>query len=350
MPVMGMQPARLALIDGLRGGAAFFVLLWHYQHFYWYDHPRLGAELDTPFHRILGLGYKHGDLGVPVFWIISGFVFATVYRASSASAREFAINRFARLYPLHFITLTIVAALQAMAFWYLGRWLIYDNNDFYHFTLQILFVSGWGFERGTSFNGPIWSVSVELVIYAVFWTARQRLEQYGVLWPVVMATAFAGLFKVFGDNITLCGFFFFLGCACASFHFQTEHKPHWRWAGAAGCFLGGIGMHFAGSRPLTDGVAGIAVGLILALASAEKWAPEWFRRLCGAMGDYSYGVYLWHIPVQLVLLLVIGPSIALLAPQGWFLVLFIGMVLVCAGASFKFIECPLRGLIRRQLI
>ena len=36
------------------------------------------------------------------------------------------------------------------------------------FILNFFLVSGWGFEKGPSFNGPVWSVSVEIIIYFFF--------------------------------------------------------------------------------------------------------------------------------------------------------------------------------------
>ena len=42
------------------------------------------------------------------------------------------------------------------------------THDFYHFVLQFFFISSWGFEDGPSFNGPIWSVSIEIFIYGIF--------------------------------------------------------------------------------------------------------------------------------------------------------------------------------------
>ena len=48
-----------------------------------------------------------------------------------------------------------------------GNYQINSINDTYHFILNFFFISGWGFEKSYSFNGPIWSVSIELIIYAL---------------------------------------------------------------------------------------------------------------------------------------------------------------------------------------
>ena len=85
------------------------------------------------------------------------------------SIRTFFINRFSRLYPLHFITLLIVLILQIIYQNLNENYFVYENNDIYHLFLQLLFISNWGFEKGYSFNGPIWSVSIELIVYFIFY-------------------------------------------------------------------------------------------------------------------------------------------------------------------------------------
>ena len=75
------------------------------------------------------------------------------------------MRRFSRLYPLHFATLLFVAA----AFLAFGPY-IYES-DAYHFVLNVLLASSIGFEKGYSFNGPSWSISVVLPAWTM---ARQR--------------------------------------------------------------------------------------------------------------------------------------------------------------------------------
>src|SRR5262249_51899910 len=42
------------------------------------------------------------------------------------------------------------------------------NNHIPHFLAQLFMASDWGLARSESFNGPIWSVSVEVLVYAFF--------------------------------------------------------------------------------------------------------------------------------------------------------------------------------------
>lgn len=334
----------------MRGVAAFAVLLWHYQHFY------MGAglalpdvtSLDLPLQSVLAPLYSHGHLGVPLFWTISGFVFATAYRGSKATTRDFIVARIARLYPLHFVTLLVVASLQSVALWQVGSWLIYGNNDPLHFVGQLLYIGGHG--AAASFNGPIWSVSVELLIYAVFWLFHGRLERRGLLGSVAIAAIFAALFKFAGGNVALCGIYFFLGCACATFHFMAA-PVHRCWACVALFSVGGMLFHVWGdSGPFKNGVPPLSMALVLALASAESAAPSALRRACSAIGDCSYGLYLWHIPVQLVLLLVFRADTSAVASHTWFLVLFLSATLICAVAGYQWIERPARDMIKRMAV
>ena len=148
-----------------------------------------------PFYGLLWPLYLFGNGAVQVFWVISGFVFAKVYAGQRTPGRDFALRRFARLYPLHFVTLLIVALLQLAATALVGSNLIYQYNDPYHFALQLAFASNWGLESGFSFNGPIWSVSVEVLVYFLFWLVAEHLLKRGILGPLAMVAGAGVMLK-----------------------------------------------------------------------------------------------------------------------------------------------------------
>ena len=162
-------------LELLRFFSAVSVLIYHYQHFFkpYTSFSTIDISVNKfiqPFYSFLNILYNYGNLGVPMFWAISGFVFAHVYlgKDKNVNGKQFFINRFARLYPLHFATLLIVALAQIINHKLFGNFQIYEFNDLYHFFLQVFFISAWGFEKGYSFNAPIWSVSIELIIYMLF--------------------------------------------------------------------------------------------------------------------------------------------------------------------------------------
>jgi peptidoglycan/LPS O-acetylase OafA/YrhL len=77
--------SRIAYLDGLRGVAILLVVAFHFYH-------GPGSAL-AEFSLV-----KYGNLGVMLFFAISGFVISQTLHAS-ASPKNFAIKRFARLFP-----------------------------------------------------------------------------------------------------------------------------------------------------------------------------------------------------------------------------------------------------------
>ena len=225
-PVRPVAVRRFYLLDAARGLAALAVLFFHYHHFFVppgvKPEPRvhMGSE---PLRVLFAPLYEHGHLSVSFFWVLSGFVFAATYNRQNASSRDFVVNRIARLYPLHLLTLCIIAGLQAVASARYGHWFLVGNNHLTHFIAQLFFASDWGLVSRGSFNGPIWSVSVEVVIYAVFWAGRRQLFRFGLLGPVVALAIFMALtkFSVL-PGIAQCGFFFFLGVATYVIFARTQ--------------------------------------------------------------------------------------------------------------------------------
>ena len=158
------EPTRLHELDSLRALAAIGVVGWHYaSHF--------GA---APLPSLMAPFYRHGDLLVDFFFVLSGFVLARAYWNDQRSA-TFTNNvrdRIARMYPLHFATLCAVGVMQ----WILVNRLssppfVYLFNDTYDFVLNLLLLNRTGLERGFSFNGPSWSISTEFVVNVLFLAA-----------------------------------------------------------------------------------------------------------------------------------------------------------------------------------
>lgn len=94
----------------------------------------------------------------------------------SISPLNFFILRFSRLYPLHFVSLIVVAIFAFIFFQNSGFHFIYGQNDLKHFVLNLFLISHWGFQDGTSFNEPIWSVSIEIFLYGAFFIMSYFLK------------------------------------------------------------------------------------------------------------------------------------------------------------------------------
>lgn len=336
--------ARYALIDLMRILTAIPVLLWHYQHFFAVTDvgvPFVDKAI-FPLYDYLWPFYTKGYVGVPIFWILSGFVFHISFRESQIRFGTFFKNRFARLYPLHFTTLMVVAALQYLCMISFGTWLIYGNNDVQHFLMHLFFIVPTG--DNYAFNQPAWSISAELLIYLVFWCVRRPLFQFPFAGPAVAAVIFYAAFQLIGGNILLCGFFFFVGGLAA-----VSYRLLWQVAGwMLAIMLVGVGVWgFAFDGMNTSiALAPLAAGAVILLAYSEAYVSDRMRQIFGALGDVSYGVYLWHVPVQLALLLTLGTQAKSAATQPMFLLLYLALAFGCAYLGFRFIEKPAGGWIR----
>src|SRR5262249_43664578 len=133
---------KLPGLEVLRFLAALAVLFWHYQHFtYVADKPVDLVRSELPLYWLLHPFYEAGPYGVWVFWCVSGFIFFWKYRDAifdrSMPGWTFFVFRLSRLYPLHFVTLIVVAVLQSVYFGWKGYFFVYQDNDLRHFFLQI---------------------------------------------------------------------------------------------------------------------------------------------------------------------------------------------------------------------
>jgi peptidoglycan/LPS O-acetylase OafA/YrhL len=334
-------------IDFLRAAAAVIVLVAHYNHF------GLSDPSTQPFYDVLYYVYRDGgSLAVWLFWVISGFVFAQVYLAKQGTTRDFFVNRFARLYPLHVLTLGMVAVLQWVSLRETGTYLIYEFNDWYHFFLNLLFIPAWGFEVGRSFNGPVWSVSVEILIYIIFWFSLTFILRRGLITTLGLSALFINLYfaDVPGSSFWLCGFFFYLGVSTfilnSAWYDRIDYRLWWTIG------LGSVALLLSiWSQPSVILLMALWCPAILFLFSLFDSVDVhgWGVKTRG-FGNLSYGMYLLHIPVQLVFLLVMlqfGWSNDI-ARSPWFLLLFIVTVGAVSFVSYRYFESPLRKYIREK--
>lgn len=354
-PAFDDRVSHYFLIDMLRGLSALAVVFWHYQDFYFPYGARQPAgdfPQSQPFFSLLHPLYEGGHYAVQLFWMISGFVFSAVYGSRKSTTRQFAVNRFARLYPLHFLTLVTVAIIQFCSVRWGDRTLLFDNNDAYHFTLNLFFASNWGFERGMSFNGPIWSVSVEVLIYGLFWLSLPILFRGGIIGPFLMLTL-CGLAAIFVDPtmIFLCGFFFFAGALIFVVHSALSKSTLMQIA-VAGLLIAAAPLDYLISGQLhmvSLVLPSLFGGVILVLAALEGTKFRAIGQRQKWIGESTYSIYLWHLPLVMTILLGMAmlniPSSVAHSP--WFLLCYIVTVLVVARVSFLFFERPMREKIRK---
>lgn len=343
-------------LDVVRVMSAIAVLFWHYQHFFMpsaLTQVTAAQRALSPLYGFFKPLYDHGYIAVQIFWILSGFIFAAVYVERAATTASFFWARFARLYPLHLLTLIIVGILQYVSVAVAGHEQIYTNNNLYHFALQIFFVSEWGWQQDNSFNGPIWSVSVEILIYLAFWSVLPILRKSQSN-PAIAIALFCWLLANFSPvawhAVWACGSYFFAGAAMWRIHSKSRTSPIVI-SCASGVFLFWGIIILANWPNLENKIAVplISIGL-LGLALAVDRSP--LHRYCEPakpLGNLTYGVYLWHVPLQIAVLIAIqhwGASRLMYSP--FFLLGFIISVLIVSVVSYRYFEKPMRLAFRRM--
>ena len=95
---------RVVELDLFRFFAAFGVVLYHYVAWYVLNHPQNSPILDS-----VESVTRYGYMGVPLFFMISGFVILA--SALNRTNLEFAISRVTRLYPVYWLCVSLTAVL-----------------------------------------------------------------------------------------------------------------------------------------------------------------------------------------------------------------------------------------------
>jgi len=170
------------------------------------DHLRFfAALLIVVFHLVPEPAIKalHLDIGVPLFFALSGFLFFTIATEKAGSALnygKFIKNRFLRIYPLviFLFFLTIVVTDDFTAIDYLNLFGLNLPG-----TGEISWHAGdWGY-RQLSFNW--WTVGVEFVFYLLFPFLHRfyRKEGAGFLWRAMALVALfrLGLYYAFVEEL-----------------------------------------------------------------------------------------------------------------------------------------------------
>lgn len=363
---VGAPVKRLYSLDALRGVAALAVVVWHWQHFLalggnWTPEGRLSQ----PFYAVLKPLYVQGWAAVDLFFVLSGFVFFWLYadaiRTHAIGGLRFAALRFSRLYPLHIVLLIVVAVLQYRFFKTHGVFFIYQANDWQHFLAQIFMVQNWWPRAEQSFDGPSWSVSIEVLLYLLFFIAcragmKRKLH--------ILAAALVGaLLMPFDEHIGRGVAGFFMGGFAFAVWEHLRDDPRARTisrglsiAVAAGWVLL-FALIYGDSHWIADGEANdkflfvfdylLCPATVLVLGLREYLHGAHPRPL-GRLGDISYATYMLQFPLQLLL-----ANIA--ASAGWSpgnfmspfaLIAFYAGLIALGFLSYRYFERPMQALIR----
>jgi peptidoglycan/LPS O-acetylase OafA/YrhL len=346
-------------LEILRFAMSLVVILWHISSW-------IGPLKPSLLNAVVG---SCQPLAVPIFWCLSGFIFHAVYEerihSKSVGLRAFAIARFSRLYPLAFATLLLCLTMNEIYFRYNKNSFVYHRGDLYHFLLNVLLVSHWGLQKFTAFNGPVWSISVELITYfaffgiARFWGKSLLISIFVILLGKIVSHFEPNLTHHLA--ISSCIQQFFLG---GLFHKIIPHIrnlfhkiiPHVRNSPntqlslvltvSTGCLV--MVSYLLPERYSSQLVPPL---LVLSTALLGRSLSGWIQRAADFVGSLTYSSYLLHFP--LILLAVIGcdivgiPRSILCSSVGIFVI--VATIFVISRLTFVYFEIPMQFFLRTRL-
>jgi len=351
-------PTTLLGLEWVRFACILPVLLWHYNHFYFVAGHPVGFERTAqPGYSLFAPFYEHGFLSVQAFWCLSGFIFFWKYaepvQAAQVSLARFLWLRFSRLYPLHLLTLLLVAALSWVYERQMGAGFVYQNQDWWHFGLQLLMASDWGPTISWSFNGPIWSISLELLVYLIFFgLCRLGVTRWWMVLGLIAGSGAVYALKLTSHPVVLCLFFFYLGALTCQVHQRASHWPVSRQQALAGlgvaATVGALALSTAGLvRPMYV----VALMTPVAIFALVRWVQPQSARtrsFIETLGHMTYSTYLWHFPLQLAAAVwFMDRPQDLPAHSGWWLAAYLGLSYAVAVPSYRLIEAPAQRWLRR---
>lgn len=330
-------------LDHVRALAAFMVVTWHFAHGF--------TGSPVPFNRAPVLAFlDEGHVGVALFMVLSGYLFAKLINGRQIDFGAFLWNRALRLLPLLFLVIVLVGVVDYRGDWarYLpmiavgpiwptlpnGGWSITAEFHFYLILPLLLWMSAsWR-----------WS---PLALVAVALSIRLAITVTGTVHDLAYFTII-GRFDQFA-----LGIFFF-------YYRVSGRQAAWALVTIVSFYtvfdgLGGI-TNLAADWPwaFIPTIEGLTFGALIAWYDAHplRWPAMWYVEKAG---EYSYSIYLLHVFFVFGAAQFVNDRVMaidnLYNALPWAALFFVWMVGL-GHVSYKFIESPplrfRRAYIRRS--
>lgn len=368
------HPRRFYLLEVLRAVAILKVVLLHWRFmFEIFGNAHKVPNAQMPLHEIFYLFYLPNPAAVPFFFCISGFIFFWLYSTrvyeKTISLRSFWVNRLSRLYPLHFVTLVITAAGQMVYFRLTDTYLVSQFNDVYHFILNLFLASSWGLEKGFSYNGPVWMLSVMVLLYALFFLFCRLFHRN---LPALLAMVLIGAYLLPVYHVFIATgvkYFFFGGILFIVYDRIVKTGDPWKvsvwlpwltavfWLATLVFANPHVSFPLSGDPWIMEQIYfGWPVVVLLPATVLSASLLETKKGPIGVklafLGDLSFSMYLLHAPLQLIIAIIAvrlhaGPA---LFYASWFILAYYFILLLLSMASRRFLERPMQNFLRNKFI
>ncbi|MFL4473265.1 acyltransferase family protein [Paeniglutamicibacter sp. MACA_103] len=336
------RPPRLALLDGLRFAAAALVVLFHYtawHHGFW------GTAVAKDAWPVLSKVTVYGNMGVQLFFIISGFVI--LLSAYGKGAGRFVGSRVGRLYPAYWFAVLATGFLVIVMWPQLGSGLgakeLLANLTMFHPLMELRHI-----------DGVYWTLWVEMRFYLLILALiilRLLTIRYmtilAVAWPVLGLAAQLMNREVAAGALMSEYAPLFCGGIMLFMIYRFGHSAL-RWSVLA--LNVGVAAYFTGVKGTSEALElvgyvipawhywVIVVGLFAAVALLSLTRlgnVQW--KFLGILGALTYPVYLLHQIWGWWMIDHFAPVLGQYAT----LPLVMGIVFLAAFMVNRFIERPL---------
>jgi peptidoglycan/LPS O-acetylase OafA/YrhL len=347
--------AQVRGLDGLRGLAALYVVLFHCWLYTFPGYPHSSAP---PW---LG-GLMFGRLAVVFFLVLSGFSLAISparHGWRTAGVREFLRRRAWRILPPYWAALALSLLIS---------WFVVPASHFGPPTGATVVVYGLVAQdmvTAPTPNGAFWSIGVEAELYLLFPLLLLVRRRWGAavlaasvtLPVVVIGLTAAGANPVEGDNWLAPHLapVFAAGVAGAGIVTASDRvrRLPWGWLAALAALpvlvLGAVrGSAWTVNHYFWIDLA-VAPAMTMLLAAVATGKPAFLVRLLTArpvrgLGGFSYSLYLIHLPVVLAVIRRVAPHVVSPGlPTFWFtLAVGLPVSVVAAWLFSKLFETPFK--------
>ena len=305
------------VIDAMRGFAALLVAYFHCRQVVWVGmqsfHQAYGHALSPgAIAGYLTFPFAWGSAGVPIFFVISGYCIhrnAALKLAANPAYRldapNFWVRRFARIYPVLLAALLFTLALDAVSLQIEPVSHKIRDVGLVAFLVNLFSLQGVaGHTYGS--NGALWTLSLEVQFYAIYpllFALRRRIGMPAVVAAVALVNVASAWLLERHDLQFFTSYWlsWTIGAWIADVRAQSPRDaaavPSRAWYVAAAVLLAaGCGaFHFGQYGAFQLWSAGFACFLYRALARPPRATPP--LRVLSWFGDFSYSLYLVHLPL-----------------------------------------------------